>query len=99
MTNKYYHTWLISFKDSKPPSSSFSLLNDSEHYMKIMLSRIYEQINGKRKKSLTQIPEDKTAFSLPRVIVNLRIIGSHASLRQLVAKGSDEHSSCSNRSV
>ena len=59
MTNKYYHTWLISFKDSKPPSSSYSLVNDGEHYMKIMLSRIYEQINGKRKKSLTQIPEDR----------------------------------------
>ena len=49
MTNKYYHKWLITFKDSKPPDKTYSMVNEGQHYMDIMLSRIYKQINGKRK--------------------------------------------------
>ena len=59
MTNRYYHKWLITYKDTEPPETSYSHVNDGEHYMHIMLQRIYEQIDDKQKTSLTQIPEDR----------------------------------------
>ena len=59
MTKGYYHKWLITFKDTQPPDLSYSKVNDGEHYMPIKLKSIYEQINGRRIKNTTQIPEDR----------------------------------------